>query len=66
MKFLNRSITAFVIVMLMAVLVPAAVPAYAGEVVEEDMEHEEYIEPTEEEYVMTVRWRERIWQVCSL
>lgn len=52
MKFLNRSITAFVIVMLMAALVPAAVPAYAGEVVEEDAEYEEYIEPTEEEYVI--------------
>lgn len=52
MKFLNRSITALVIVMLMAVVVPAAVPAYADEVAEEDPGYEEYIEPTEEEYVI--------------
>lgn len=52
MEFLNRSIAALVIVMLMAVMVPAAVPAYAGEATEEDTGYEEYIEPTEEEYVI--------------
>lgn len=52
MEFLNRSIAALVIVMLMAVMVPAAVPAYAGEAAEEDTGYEEYIEPTEEEYVI--------------
>ena len=43
MKFLNRSIAALVIVMLTAVMVPAAVPAYADEAAEEDTGYEEYI-----------------------
>ena len=52
MKFLNRSIAILIIVMLMTVMVPAAVPAYADEAAEEDTGYEEYIEPTEEEYVI--------------
>ena len=52
MKFLNRSIATLIIVMLMTVMVPAAVPAYADEAAEEDTGYEEYIEPTEEEYVI--------------